>query len=76
MQLQDFILNYTWVCIVFNYFPGAMYYTSFIVLTELTVKLMPLVSVGSRVESQKGVYSFTNIPPVILTHFLEGGLSS
>lgn len=56
-----------------NYFLDAMYYTSFIVPTELRMKLVSLVPVGSRVECQKQDVVLQISPPVVLTHFFAGG---
>lgn len=55
-----------------NYFIDTMYYTYFIVLTELRMKLMLLVPLGSKVEGQKRGVDLHNIllSPVVLTHFL------
>lgn len=67
-------LNMLGVALFPNYFTDAMCGTFLIVLVELSMKLMPLVSVGSREECQERGVDFRNIlpAPVVLTHFFGG----
>lgn len=67
-------LNMLGVALFPSYFMDAVRGTFLIVPVELSMKLMPLVPVGSREECRERGVDFRNIlpTPVVLTHFFGG----